>query len=253
MTLTFCWSFLKKTSQISSRSTNAFSLTQTTSTLITTMSHTISNDQLLAALNWRYATKAFDPSKKIPAATWKALEETLILSPSSFGLQPYKFLIIENSALREKLLPHSWGQRQIVDASQIVVFAARTTLTDVQIDRYLDRTIELRGVTPESLQGLRGMMGASLTGPGGEARIPHWAALQAYIALGNLMTASALLGVDTCAIEGFVPAEYDSLLGLKEQGFASVVVAALGYRSTEDPYSSFAKVRLTPAELIQTI
>lgn len=217
------------------------------------MSHTIPNDQLLAALNWRYATKAFDPSKKIPAETWKALEETLILSPSSFGLQPYKFLIIDNPALREQLLPHSWGQRQIVDASQLVVFAALTTMTDVQIDHYLDRIVEVRGVPRESLEFLRGMMGASLTSPGGEARIPHWAALQAYIALGNMMTSAALLGVDTCPIEGFVSAEYDAILGLKEQGYAAVVVAVLGYRSAEDKYASYAKVRFPAAELIQTI
>jgi nitroreductase len=97
------------------------------------------------------------------------------------------------------------------------------------------------------------MMGASLTGPGNETRIPHWAALQAYIALGNLMTSAALLGVDTCPIEGFVPAEYDKLLGLKEQGFASVVVAVVGYRSSEDKYASFTKVRLPAEELIKTV
>lgn len=217
------------------------------------MSYTIPNDQLLTALNWRYATKAFDPAKKIPAATWKTLEEALILSPSSFGLQPYKFFIIENPALREQLLPHSWGQRQIVDASHLVVFAARTALTDVDINHYIDRIVEVRGITRESLEGLRGMMGASLTSPGCESRIPHWSALQAYIAIGNLMTSAALLGVDTCPIEGFVPAEYDALLGLKEQGYASVVVAALGYRSAEDKYATFPKVRFPAAELIKTV
>ena len=217
------------------------------------MNHTIPEPQLLEALNWRYATKTFDPSRKIPAATWKTLEETLILSPSSFGLQPYRFLVIENPAIRAELLPHSWNQRQIVDASHLVAFAVRTTLTDVEIDRYLDRTVEVRGVTRESLEGLRGMMGASLTGPGNEVRIPHWAALQAYIALGNLMTSAALVGVDTCAIEGFVPAEYDKILGLKDENFASVVVAAIGYRSPEDKYASLPKVRLTQQELIKTV
>jgi nitroreductase len=220
------------------------------------MSHPIPDSQLLEALNWRYATKAFDPSKKIPTETWKALEQTLILSPSSFGIQPYQFLVVENPALREQLLPHSWGQRQIVDASHLVVFAARTTLSDVEIDRYLDRIVEVRGVTREALEGLRRMMGASLTGPGNEARIPHWAALQSYIALGNFMTSAALLGIDTCPIEGFVPSEYDKLLGLKkggEQGFTSVVVAVVGYRSSEDKYASFAKVRLPAEELIKTV
>ena len=217
------------------------------------MSHIIPESQLLEALNWRFATKAFVPARKIPATTWSALEETLVLSPSSFGLQPYRFLVINNPAVREKLLPHSWGQRQIVDASHLVVFAARTAVTDVEIDHYIDRIVEVRNIPREPLEGLRGMMGASLTSPGSEIRIPHWAALQAYIALGNLLTSAGLLGVDACPIEGFVSAEYDALLGLKDEGYASVVVAALGYRSAEDKYASFAKVRLPRVELIKTV
>ena len=217
------------------------------------MSHTIPDTQLLDALNWRYATKTFDASKKIPAATWKALEETLVLSPSSFGLQPYRFLLVTDPALRAKLKPHSWNQTQVVDASHYVVFAARTAMTETEIDRFLDRVVEVRGIPRESLEGYRGMMYGSLLSPGSEARIPHWAALQAYIALGNLMTSASLLGVDTCAIEGFAPAEYDALLCLKDQGYASVVCCALGYRSAEDKYAGLAKVRFPNADLIKTI
>ena len=217
------------------------------------MSHTIPEKQLLDSLNWRYATKTFDASKKIPVATWKALEETLILSPSSFGLQPYRFLVVTDPALRAKLQPHSWNQTQVVDASHYVVFAARTAMTEAEVDRFLDRVVEVRGIPRESLEGYRGMMYGSLLSPGAESRIPHWAALQAYIALGNLMTSASLLGVDTCAIEGFAPAEYDALLGLKEQGYASVVCCALGYRSAEDKYAGLAKVRFPNADLIRTI
>ena len=217
------------------------------------MSHTIPDTQLLDALNWRYATKTFDASKKIPAATWKALEETLVLSPSSFGLQPYRFLLVTDPALRAKLKPHSWNQTQVVDASHYVVFAARTAMTETEIDRFLDRVVEVRGIPRESLEGYRGMMYGSLLSPGSEARIPHWAALQAYIALGNLMTSASLLGVDTCAIEGFAPAEYDALLGLKDQGYASVVCCALGYRSAEDKYAGLAKVRFPNTDLIKII
>lgn len=217
------------------------------------MSHTIPEKQLLDALTWRYATKAFDSSKKIPEGTWKALEETLVLSPSSFGLQPYRFLVVTDPDLRAKLKPHSWNQSQVVDASHYVVFAARTAMTETEIDRFLDRIVEVRGIPRESLDGYRGMMYGSLLSPGSEARIPHWAALQAYIALGNLMTSASLLGVDTCAIEGFAPAEYDALLGLKEQGLASVVCCALGYRSSEDKYAGLAKVRFPGSELIRTV
>ena len=217
------------------------------------MSHTIPEQQLLDSLNWRYATKTFDATKKIPAATWKTLEETLVISPSSFGLQPYRFLVVTDPALRAKLQPHSWNQTQVVHASHYVVFAARTAMTETEIDRFLDRVVEVRGIPRESLEGYRGMMYGSLLSPGSEARIPHWAALQAYIALGNLMTSASLLGVDTCAIEGFAPAEYDALLGLKDQGYASVVCCALGYRSAEDKYAGLAKVRFPNADLIKTI
>jgi len=217
------------------------------------MSHTITEKQLLDSLNWRYATKTFDALKKIPAATWKALEETLVLSPSSFGLQPYRFLLVTDPALRAKLQPHSWNQTQVVDASHYVVFAARTAMTETEIDRFLDRVVEVRGIPRESLEGYRGMMYGSLLSPGSESRIPHWAALQAYIALGNLMTSASLLGVDTCAIEGFAPAEYDALLGLKDQGYASVVCCALGYRSAEDKYAGLAKVRFPNTDLIKIV
>jgi nitroreductase len=217
------------------------------------MSHTIPDKQLLDALNWRYATKAFDASKVIPEATWKTLEETLLLSPSSFGLQPYRFLVVKDAAIRKQLLPHSWNQNQVVDASHYVVFAARTGITETEIDAFLNRIVEVRNIPRESLEGYRGMMYGSLLSPGAEARIPHWAALQAYIALGNLMTAASLVGVDTCAIEGFAPAEYDAILGLKEQGYASVVCLALGYRSAGDKYAELAKVRKPAADLIKTI
>lgn len=217
------------------------------------MNHTIPDQQLIQALNWRYATKAFDPARKIPDFVWKTLQDTLVLSPSSFGLQPYRFLIVKDPSVRARLRPHSWNQTQVVDASHYVVFAARTAMTEAEIDRFLDRVVEVRGVPREALEGYRGMMYGSLLSPGAESRIPHWAALQAYIALGNLMTAAALLGVDTCAIEGFVPAEYDEILGLKEQGYAAVVCCALGYRSTEDKYAALAKVRMPDASLIQVV
>lgn len=217
------------------------------------MNHTIPDTQLIDSLNWRYATKTFDATKKIPEATWKTLEETLVLSPSSFGLQPYRFLVVKDPEIRAQLKPHSWNQTQVVDASHYVVLAGRTAMTEAEIDLYLDRIVQVRGIPRASLDGYRGMMYGSLLSPGAEARIPHWAALQAYIALGNLMTSAALLGVDTCAIEGFVPAEYDAILGLKEQGYAPVVCCALGYRSTEDKYAGLAKVRFPSADLIKTI
>ena len=213
----------------------------------------ILNIQLLEALNWRYATKQFDAIKTIPTATFAALEESLVLSASSFGLQPYRFLVINDKAMREKLLPHTWGQRQVVDASHFVVFAGRTTMSEKEIDAFLQLTADTRGTPVEALKGYRGMMTGMLLADSFKPKVPHWAALQAYIALGNLLTSAAVLGVDACPIEGFVPAEYDKLLGLPEQGFGSVVCCALGYRAATDKYATAKKVRAAKADLVKVI
>lgn len=213
----------------------------------------ISNNQLIEALNWRYATKQFDATKMIPAATLATLEESLVLSPSSFGLQPYRFLMITDKATREKLLPHTWGQRQVVDCSHYVVFAARQTMTEKEIDAFLKLTADTRGMSLETLNGYRGMMTGMLLADSFKPRVPHWAALQAYIAIGNLMTSAALLGVDACPIEGFVPAEYDKILGLPEQGYGSVVCCALGYRAATDKYATAKKVRPAKSQLVKNI
>jgi len=209
--------------------------------------------QLVKSLEWRYATKAFDPSRPLTAEAWQALEKALILSPSSFGLQPYRFIVVQDPATREQLLPHSWGQRQVVDASHLVVFAARTSVTGVEIDTFINLIAKVRGVTPESLAAYRGMMSGSLLSEGFKAVAPHWAARQAYIALGNLMTAAAVIGVDACPLEGFVPAEYDRILNLPAQGLAAVVACAVGYRSAADKYASLPKVRFTAADLVKVV
>ena len=213
----------------------------------------ITDKQLMEALLWRYATKAFDPNRKIPAATWNTLQEALVLSASSFGLQPYKFIVVNDPAMRAKLMPHAWGQRQVVDASHFVVFAGRAAMTEVEIDRFLSRIVEVRGGNREALAGYRQMMTGSLLGEHMKPVIPHWAARQCYIALGNLLTSAALLGVDACPMEGFVPAEFNKILGLPAQGYAAVVCCAMGYRSAEDKYATIPKVRFPAAELITTI
>lgn len=213
----------------------------------------VSSSELLGALRWRYATKAFDSNRQIPAETWSALEDCLVLSPSSFGLQPYRFLNVVDPATRELLVPHAWNQRQVVDASHLVVFAARTVVTETEIDAHLARVAATRGVAPASLAGYRGMMTGMLLSDDFKPFQPHWTARQAYIALGNLLTAAALLGIDTCPLEGFVPAEFDNILGLAGSGFASVVACALGYRSPEDKYASAPKVRPPKRDLIVEI
>lgn len=211
----------------------------------------ITSQQLIDALNWRYATKNFDPARQIPDEIWSALERALVLTPSSFGLQPYRFLVIDHPELRQKLLPHAWNQRQVVDAARLVVFAARTSVTEEEIDAYVQLIATTRGVSVESLSGLRGMMTGMLLGEAAKEFVPHWTARQAFIALGNLLTAAALLGVDASPMEGFVPAEFDRVLSLPAQGLTAVVCCALGYRAAGDKYATAPKVRFPLNELVK--
>ncbi|MFO1476303.1 MAG: NAD(P)H-dependent oxidoreductase [Verrucomicrobiota bacterium] len=214
---------------------------------------TTSTQNLVGALNWRYATKAFDPQRKIPADVWQTLVQALVLTPTSYGLQPYRFLVVSDPAKRQALLPHSWNQRQVVDASQYVVFAARTGVSESDVDRLIAKTSEVRQIPAAALSGYRDMMLGDLVKGPRSAIANHWAARQAYIALGNLLTSAALLGVDATPMEGFNPAEYDRILELNGTGYAAVVACALGYRSAEDKYAALPKVRYETSELVQTI
>lgn len=208
----------------------------------------ITAPQIIEALQWRYATKVFNPDKLIADETWSALEQSLVLTPSSFGLEPWKFLVIQDKALRESLVPHTWGQRQVVDASHLVVMTVKTELPISEIDALLHRIVDVRGGTPDALAGYRKVLvGAHEQG----FMTTQWAKLQAYIALGQFMTAAALLGIDTCPMEGFEPAKYDEILGLKEKGLTTAVLCPAGYRSDNDRYASLPKVRYKATEVIE--
>ena len=215
--------------------------------------NTITTEQLLSSLRWRYATKSFDPARKISAATWAALEDALVLAPSSFGLQPWRFLVVGDTAIRAKLRPHSWDQAQVTDASHFVVILARTEITTGDIAHFIDRVAEVRGQPATALDSYRQIMEGSLLT---DARKPHlhdWAARQAYIAMGQLMTAAAVLGIDTCPMEGFDPSKYDEILGVRKDGYATIAAVALGYREAGDKYATLPKVRYPKAEVIKTI
>ncbi|MCE0497897.1 MAG: NAD(P)H-dependent oxidoreductase [Methylacidiphilales bacterium] len=212
---------------------------------------TLDTATLLANLHWRYATKIFDPAKTIPADVWKALEETLVLTPSSFGLQPWKFLVITSPELKTRLKPHSWNQAQVTDCSHYVVFASKKKIGEADIDAFLARTAEVRGCTLDSLKAYRGMMVGDLVQGARSKVAAEWAVRQIYIALGNFMTAAALLQVDTCPMEGFVPAEYDKILGLEARGLTAAVCCAAGYRSETCKYAKLPKVRYKTADVIE--
>lgn len=204
---------------------------------------------VVKALEWRYATKNFDPNKKIDAATWSQIEKSLILSPSSFGLQPWKFVVITDEKVKKELLEVSWKQNQPADCSHLVVICRVEKVDTNHIDKYIASVASSRGVLVESQSAYRNMMVNSVTTMDDETQVA-WASAQCYIALGVLMTAASMLGVDNCPMEGFVKEEYDRILKLKEQGVRSVVVCALGYRSAEDKYATMPKVRYPASELV---
>jgi len=208
---------------------------------------------LLEALNWRYATRKFDPAKKIPADTWAALEQALVLAPSSSGLQPWKFIVVQDPATRQKLSAASHGQSQPVDCSHFVVFTVRKNLGADHVDRYLDRIVEVRGGTKDALKGYRDRMIGSLEKARTGGYLDMWQSHQIYIALGQFIASAALLGVDTCPMEGIDPPKYDEILGLAAQGHTALCAGAAGYRADDDKYATAKKVRFKPADVIQHI
>jgi nitroreductase len=212
---------------------------------------TIDPKSLQETLSWRYATKKFDPSKRIPSDVWKALEASLVQAPSSFGLQPYKFIVLTDPALREKVKAVSWNQSQVVDCSHYVILTYRKDLGAEWVDKFMARTAEVRGSTIESLQGYRGIILGALAGGPMAGKVDDWAIRQAYIAFGTLMLAAAELGVDACPIEGMMASQVDEILGLGAQGLGSVAACALGYRSPDDKYATLPKVRFPVETLVE--
>jgi nitroreductase len=214
---------------------------------------TINSKQLLEQLNWRYATKEFNPKRKISAADWATLETVLQLTPSSGGLQPWKFIVVTDPAVRAKLIPASYGQEKVSTASHLVVFAAKNNFGEADVDAHLQNVAKTQGVPIEALAPLRGMLVGGIVKAQDETARNAWARNQTYIALGNVLTSAALLGIDACPMEGFDRAQYDEILGLKAKGFAAAVIATLGYRSATDKYASAPKVRFPKEQIFDQV
>ena len=208
----------------------------------------VPDEVVLRQLHWRYATKKFDPTRKIAAEDWRSLEQALVRSPSSFGLQPWKFFVVTDPDLKATLKTASWNQSQITDASHLVVFAIKKNLGAADVDRYLARIAEVRSVPLESLEGFKKMLLGSLSRPVEE--VNAWATRQLYIALGFFLSAAAMLGIDACPMEGFQPEQYDAILGLTEMGYGATVLATAGYRAADDPYIKLPKVRFKPEDVV---
>lgn len=208
----------------------------------------IAPDQMIEQLRWRYAVKRFDATRKIDEETWSALEQSLILTPSSYGLQPWKFIVITDQELKDQLPAISWNQKQPQDCSHMVILAGRKVVDTAYIDRYMKSVVVTRQLAADAMDGYRNTLVRIVE------QIPNhldWNARQVYIALGQLMVAAAMLGVDTCPMEGIDTAAYDKILGLEDDVFTSVVGCAVGYRHPDDLQASAAKVRFDRKELVE--
>ncbi len=214
----------------------------------------MTNEELIEQLKWRYAVKRFDANRKISDADWKTLETALILSPSSYGLQPWKFYVVTDETVKKKLQAHAWNQPQIVEASHLIVIAAKKDANPADIEKYINRVIEVRGTKREDLEILKGMMLSSQKMASENNFLNEWAARQCFIALGVILTATAMLGIDACPMEGFLPQEFDRVLGIDQEGYAATVVCAVGYRNKEQDWlSKLPKVRYENGEVVKHI
>lgn len=208
------------------------------------------NHPIIHNLNWRYATKRYDATKKVPQETINLLKEALRLTPTSYGLQPIKFLIVENPEIRTKLLEYSFNQQSIVDASHLIVIASIKDIQMDEIDKYMENTAITRGFPVEQLNGYSDFLKRIMLGFSVDQKVT-WAQKQAYITLGVLVDACAHLRIDATPIEGFNALGYDDILGLEEKGLTSTLVVPIGYRHSDDVAQHWKKVRKSETELFE--
>lgn len=203
-------------------------------------------------MNWRYATKQFDSSKKVSESDLDLIKEAINLAATSYGLQSYKVLVVENKEIREQLKPASWGQAQITDASHLLVFCNQTSVTPDDIDSYLKLKSEIQGIDLNNLTGYGDFMKSTI-GSFPQEATQTWTAKQTYIAMTNAMTACAELKIDSCPMEGFDAIKYNEILGLTEKGLSATLILPIGYRSTEDQTQHGKKVRKPLSEIFETV
>ncbi|CAN1521426.1 NfnB Nitroreductase [Flavobacteriaceae bacterium] len=202
--------------------------------------------------NWRYATKKFDATKKVSAEDLNTLKEAIRMSSSSYGLQPYKVIIVENPELRAQIQPAAWGQSQIVDASHLIIFANDTNVGDDTINTLLNTMSVIRETPLEALAGYGDFMKSKISTLDPAVK-NVWTSKQTYLALGNLLNAAAELKIDVTPMEGFVPEQVNSILGLDKQNLNASLIATVGYRHEEDATQHYKKVRKSQEDLFITL
>lgn len=204
---------------------------------------------ILENLKWRYATKKFNPDRKLTEEQLNYLLEAANLAPTSSGFQPFSIVVAQSREILDKLSEASTNKPQLNSASQLFVFASRTNMTETDVEAYIQRVVKIRKVAPESLDAFRVSKNRGFASQTSE-KLANWAARQAYIALGFLLSAAALAKIDACPMEGLDSRKFDEILGLSEKGLTSVVMAAVGFRSEEDDYQHRTKVRKSLDELV---
>jgi nitroreductase len=201
---------------------------------------------------WRYATKKFDATKKVSNEDLEKLKEAINLAATSYGLQLFKVLIVENKLKRDLLQPASWGQSQVTEASHLMVFCNFNELTEAHLNHYASLKATANDIPVENLKGYMDFIQNTLSTRTPD-EINNWTAKQAYIALSNVISAAAELKIDTCPMEGFDAAKYDEILGLTEKGLTAAVVCPIGYRAEEDDTQHAPKVRKSVEDLFEVV
>jgi nitroreductase len=212
----------------------------------------ISSAVLIDKLNWRYATKKFDPDKKLSQGQVEGLMEILRLAPSSMGLQPYTFVRVIDQEIRKQLRQVSSNQAQITDASEIIVFAANKSITTEDIQAFVQLSADSRGY-PADAAGRRVLSIKRYVDGFTADGLLEWNARQAYIAMGQLLAAAAMSEIDACPMEGIDKEQYNRILGLNSLDLQTLAVVALGFRSREDESQYMPKVRKSIEQLFLTI
>lgn len=203
---------------------------------------------LMNALEWRYAVRKFS-DEVLSEMEVTALLDVTRLSASSYGLQPYRLLVVESPDIRRELVAHSYGQQKVAECSHLVVFAVQTDIGDRLVGEYVSKLAEVRGVSPESLRAMAGHIKEALAAKSPEENL-QWAHQQAHIALGNLLTCAAMMGIDTCPMGGFDAAGYDRVLGLAKESLTASVICPIGRRDAADAAASAPKVRRAYEEIV---
>ena len=204
---------------------------------------------IVKQLQWRYATKKFDTKKKLSKKKLEILKNAFNLTATSFGLQTLKMLVIEDETIKASLVEHSYYQKQVSDASHLLVICIQDNITDTDVNNYYKNIKVLRNTPDAILEPYRKDLIKMMQNLSVKKR-RKWSTNQAYIALGNLMTVCAIEGIDACPMEGFIPKKYDKILNLKEKGLKSVLLLPVGYRAEDDMFSDFKKVRKPIEETI---